>query len=171
MTFARKIAAVAIAAGLAFSAQPAALAKDVKMPFPLGGTHTVNFHGNTVCHWPGGKGNSPVEQRFFVSAMDKDADPKQNLIYSFLPFNSAEVTWKNTTTGTTGSQVVRSNGREVAVNDIDTGIGNIEATYTVTRSLFPTLSPGSSFPWFSVTHTETITAPAINPVACENAPG
>lgn len=174
MAMMRKIAAVAMAAGIAIAGQPAAMARDVKMPFPLGGVHTVDFYGSSVCYWPDGKGNSPVQQRFFVSAYDKDMNNNGKIIFyigNFLPFNSATVNWKNKTTGKEGSQTVRSIGKEIAIGDIDTGVGEIEATYTVTRSLFPTLNPGSSFPLFSATHTENITARAIDPVACEKAPG
>lgn len=170
MSFGRKLIAVAVAVGLAFASQPAAIARDVLMPYPLIGLREVDFEAGTKCAPPGGKGYVPFEQSLYFSIEDDDSpvigsgDFDLNKI---LPYNTATVHWKNKATGQEGTKTVHSVGRNISGYDIFTGVGEIEATLTITRSIFP---ENSSVQWFSTTHTETFTAPARDAQVCKNWP-
>lgn len=171
------VCSAALLSGLALAGAPAANAqevpnapaKDVMMPFPLGGEHNVRFGAFNACSWPEGKGNGPVRQAFNANAVDLDVPMASNPFdpMQFLPFNSATVQWTNKATGATGSETVTTGGKEVGVRDLDTGVGDIEVSITVTRSLLPTMNPGSAVPGVSATHTETFLVAGIDPAACE----
>ncbi len=84
----------------------------------------------------------------------------------FLTHNSYTVKWKNRTTGQEGTFTGRTLGSSAMSGHIKTGIGEIETTVTLTRSLLPTLDPGSSVPFVSGTHSETFVLPAASRAAC-----
>ena len=168
------VGAAAASAGLAVGLAPAANAdvapgRDIPMAYPLGGEHTMRFGGMTICHWPDGKGHSPLHQTLSANARDIDVDirnPWDPLPHLF-PFNSATVEWTNHDTGASGSETVWTTGPEVGVRDVDTGIGDLKVSVTVTRSAFPTFAPGSVAPIASDTHTEVFELAAIDVEQCE----
>ena len=172
------VCSAALLSGLALAGAPAANAQedppiapsnDVMMPYPPGGEHNVRFSAFNTCSWPDGKDNGPVKQAFNANALDLDASTNVNPFdpMQFFPFNSATVQWTNKDTGTSGAETVFTGGKEVGVRDLDTGIGDIEVTITVTRSLVPTFTPGSAVPGVSATHSETFLVAGINPEECE----
>ncbi|WP_333619101.1 hypothetical protein [Dietzia sp.] len=150
------------------SADALAVAKDVPMAFPSGGDHMIRFGAFNSCHWDEGKGNSPLEQAMNANAIDLDVNTNGNFLdpLNYWPFNSATVDWENHATGQSGSDTVFTNGREVGVRDIDTGIGDLTVTITATRSAFPTFAPGSVVPFASATHTETFEVQGIDVEQC-----
>lgn len=143
--------------------------RDIPMAYPLGGEHTMRFGAMTNCHWPDGKGNGPVQQSLSANAYDLDADRSNpwNPIPHMFPFNSATVEWTNHDTGASGSETVWTTGMEVGVQGVDTGIGDLRVTVTVTRSALPTFSPGSVAPFASDTHTEVFEMQSIDVEQCE----
>lgn len=156
------------------SANKEILDKDVMMPYPLGGEHRMLFNLSTVCSWPSGKGNEPVRQTLAGHITDRDAYPNGNILSlnGFFPFNSVTVNWKNLDTNATGSKTVSSHGYQVNIDSVETGIGKVEATVTVTRSLLPIIM--EDFPLssaVSASHTETATLSAIDAQKCESSPG
>ncbi len=173
---------VTLAGGMVLAGQPALAqqaenrpTRDVKVGYPLGGEHTMRVSSWSVCHWPGGKGSSPVQQSLVANAWDVDANYSPENFFdidAYFPFNSGTVKWENTKTGATGTATKRSNGVEIDVGDIDTGIGDVKVTFTVTRSLLPIIL--EDFPLSSAlshSRTETFFVKGIDPVACEAAPG
>lgn len=168
------VGATVASAGLAVGLAPAAQAdtapgRDIPMAYPLGGEHTMRFGAMTICHWPDGKGNGPLHQTLSANAWDVDADTSNpwNPIPHLFPFNSATVDWTNHDTGASGSETVWTTGVEVGVRDVDTGIGDLTVTVTVTRSAFPTFAPGSVAPIASATHTEVFEMQSIDVEQCE----
>ncbi|GAA1475380.1 hypothetical protein P4N68_12145 [Corynebacterium felinum] len=163
----RRIQTLAMAAviGLCTLAQPSAMAKEVPMPYPLGGTHTVEFTHNVECFQQKRDGNTiyGAYQIFSVKAVDKDAKTQggiSSLLSGIFPFNSAVVSWRGINTGGTEDVSVRSMGSEIEVKGMRSSFGPVEVNFTVTRSLLPIVFSNSSLPWLSVTHNETI---MINP--------
>lgn len=177
---------VAAAGSVVLAGQPTAAAvdveekeshslnKEVMMPYPLGGEHRVLYNMANVCSWPSGKGNEPVRQALGGHITDLDADPSGNIfsLHRFFPFNSVTVNWKNLDTNATGSKKTSSNGNQVILDSMETGIGKVEVSVTVTRSLLPIVM--EDFPLsstVSASHTETATLSAIDVQKCESAPG
>ncbi len=178
----KRIACALTAVALTIGIQPVALAepttghaeKDVMMGYPLGGEHKVRFATASICSWPSGKGNEPVRQTISANAYDLDAPSNGNIfsLHSFFPFNSSTIKWENKTTGNSGTETVRNNGREVGVSGVETGTGDINVSITVTRSLLPIII--EDFPLssaWSATHSESFFIKGIDPAACEAAPG
>lgn len=175
------VVSAAVTGGIAFGGQPTAAALDVtwqsshrvekeaKMPYPLGGEHRMFFEMSTGCWWPSGKGNEPVRQSVVAEFHDWDGYPNGfEFSKLFFPFNSVTVKWTNKSTGDTGSKTDRSTGYKGSVGNVETGIGEVEATLTVTRSLLPIIIEGFplSSAW-SASHTETFTINAIDVQRCE----
>ncbi|HMT50874.1 hypothetical protein [Dietzia sp. UBA5065] len=163
-------AATLLAGGVAVAAPPAASAQvwhespawDVRMPYPLGGEHTIRFGAFTTCTLGG---DDLFHQALSANARDLD-HPVGSFDFSatLFPFNSATVGWHNLDTGATGARTVRSTGPEVGIGGQVTGTGRLAVTITVSRSILPTMAPGSAVPFGSATHTERFIVPA-NPCA------
>lgn len=149
-----------LAGGVAVAASPMASAQvwhetpavDVEMPYPLGGEHTIRFGVLSPC--------SLGEDGRFHQAMSANARDLDQPIGSFdfsasmFPFNSATVEWHNIDTDQRGSETVFTTGPEVGTWSTMTGHGTVAVTITATKSLLPTVAPGSALPFGSATHTE-----------------
>lgn len=153
-------AAAVLAGGLAVMAAPAASAQvwhphpawDVRLPYPLGGEHTIRYHVFPSCKL-GGDGR--FHQAIAAGARDLDQPVGSfDFLSAMFPFNSATVSWHNIDTGQRGSQTVQSTGPEVGIQAVITGRGTVAVTVSASKSLLPTLAPGSVVPWGSNTHTE-----------------
>ncbi|MDX2355405.1 hypothetical protein [Dietzia sp. PP-33] len=165
-TSATACAAALLAGALAVATAPAASAQvwheapahDVRMPYPLGGEHTIRFGAFTTCKL-GGDGR--FHQALSAGARDLD-QPVGSFDFSatLLPFNSATIEWHNTDTGVRGVQTVHSTGPEVGTAGAFTGRGRLAVTVTAARSALPTFAPGSVAPFASATHTERFIVPA-----------
>ncbi|MDV8000211.1 hypothetical protein [Rhodococcus sp. IEGM 1408] len=131
---------------------------DVRLPYPLGGEHTIRFGAFTTCKL-GGDGE--FHQALSAHARDLD-QPIGSFDFSaaLFPFNSATVKWHNTDTNVRGAQTVQSTGPEVGIGGAFTGHGRLAVTITTSKSALPTLAPGSVAPLASVTHTERFLVPA-----------
>lgn len=158
-------AAALLAGGVAVAASPVAAAQvwhdspawDVRMPYPLGGEHTVRFGVFPSCLL----GN---DGRFHqaLSANARDLDQRVgsfDFSATLFPFNSATVQWHNLDTGARGTQTVQSTGPEVGTGATHTGRGWVAVTITASRSALPTFAPGSVAPFASATHTERFRVP------------
>lgn len=153
-------AATVLAGGIAVAAAPVASAQvwhespawDVRMPYPLGGEHTIRFGVVTSCLLGADGEFHPA-----VAANARDLDqPVGSFDFSatMFPFNSATIEWHNRETGVRGVQTVHSTGPEVGTAATHTGYGPVEVTITASKSALPTFSPGSVVPLVSATHTE-----------------
>lgn len=159
-------AAAILAGGTAVAVSPGATAQvwhptpahDVRVPYPLGGEHTIRFGALTTCKL-GGDGN--FHQALSANARDLD-QPIGSFDFSatLFPFNSAIVEWHNTDTNVRGTQTVQSTGPEVGIGGAFTGRGRLAVTITTSKSALPTLAPGSVAPFASATHTERFLVPA-----------
>jgi hypothetical protein len=158
--------AALLAGGVAMAAAPVASAQvwhpspawDVRMPYPLGGEHTIRFGAFTTCKLGG-------DERFHqaLSANARDLDQpigSFDFLATLFPFNSASVAWHNLDTDATGVQTVQSTGPEVGIGGAFTGTGRLAVTITVSKSVLPTFAPGSVVPFGSATHTERFMVPA-----------
>lgn len=165
MTTIRRTAALGCAAALlagggAVALAPAASAQtwhetpavDVPLPHPLGGVHTIRYGVLAPC--------SLGEDGQFHQAMSANARDLDHHVGSFdfsaamYPFNSATVEWHNLDTDQRGAETVHTTGPEVGTASTITGHGTVAVTITATKSLLPTLAPGSALPFGSTTHTE-----------------
>lgn len=153
-------AATVLAGGMAVAAAPAASAQvwhehpawDVRLPYPLGGEHTIRYHVFPSCKL-GDDGR--FHQAVAAGARDLDQPVGSfDFISAMFPFNSATVSWHNIDTDQRGSQTVQSTGPEVGTQATITGRGVVAVTVSASKSLFPTLAPGSVAPFGSTTHTE-----------------
>lgn len=153
-------AAAVLAGGLAVAAAPVASAQvwhphpawDVRLPYPLGGEHTIRYHVFPSCKL-GDDGR--FHQAVAAGARDLDQHVGSfDFISAMFPFNSATVSWHNIDTDQRGSQTVQSTGPEVGTQATITGRGHVAVTVSASKSLFPTLAPGSVAPFGSTTHTE-----------------
>lgn len=156
-------AAAMLAGGTAVAVAPTAAAElpddvrtspawDAPMAYPLGGEHNIRFGVLTPCSL---MEDGTWEQTLSSNAVDLDQEfGSFDFSASMFPFNSATVEWENLTAGTTGSQTVQTTGGEVGIRDARTGPGDLLVTITVSRSLLPTMAPGSVAPFGSDTHTE-----------------
>ena len=166
----RKSAALAVAGavfagGAAVAAAPAASAQvwhdspawDVRMPYPLGGEHTIRFGVFPSCLRGG---DDRFHQAIAANARDLD-QPIGSFDFSatLFPFNSATVEWHNLDTDARGTQTVQSTGPEVGIGATHTGRGWVAVTITASRSALPTAAPGSVAPFASATHTERFIVP------------
>ena len=153
-------AAAMLAGGVAVATAPAASAQvwhdtpawDVRLPYPLGGEHTIRYSVFPSC-------KLGEDGRFHqaVAAGARDLDhPVGSFDFSatMFPFNSATISWHNIDTDQRGSQTVQSTGPEVGTQGTITGRGHIAVTVSASKSLFPTFAPGSVVPFGSTTHTE-----------------
>lgn len=171
MSMIRKSAAAVAAAGLVVAAMPMASAqeanvrRDVTMSIPLMENHTVVFGGMSGCI--AGGGDNPSHQTVKVYAADAKALPTQGLRYLILPFHEGTLKWKNLATGQEGTAHKSGNGGNLEISGVDTGHGDVEVTFTYTRSLLP-LVAGSSVPGVTATHTETFTLSAYDPANCDD---
>lgn len=158
-----------LAGGVGVVAAPAASAQvwhphpawDVQLPHPTGGEHTIRYHVFSSCKL-GENGN--FHQSIAAGARDLDHHVGSfDFISAMYPFNSATVSWHNIDTDQRGSQTVQSTGPEVGTQATITGHGRIAVTVSASKSLFPTLAPGSVAPFGSTTHTERF---IVDPVVC-----
>ncbi|MDF5821816.1 hypothetical protein P4N68_12140 [Corynebacterium felinum] len=174
MTMKHKVSAVLIAAGVVFASQSVATAQEVStevpMAHPTGGVHTIKFFGNSWCGRADDSGKATQVATFGIRDLNVQSSTARFFIdpNKLFPFNSATVQWKNTATGAQGSKTFHKSGFYMDMPVGDVGFGEVEATMTVTRSLLPTLSPGSAIPFFSSTHTETLKVAGVAATACEN---
>ena len=152
--------AALLAGGVAVAAAPAASAQvwhehpafDVLLPNPTGGQHTIRYHVVPSCKL-GDDGH--FHQAVAAGARDLDHHVGSfDFLSAMYPFNSATVSWHNIDTDQRGSQTVQSTGPEVGTQSTITGQGRIAVTVSTSKSLFPTLAPGSVAPFGSTTHTE-----------------
>lgn len=160
-----------LAGGVAVAASPVASAQvwhespawDVEMAYPLGGMHTIRFGAFPSCL----RGDDDrFHQAMAANAVDLD-QPIGSFDFSatMFPFNSATVQWHNIDTDQRGSETVRTTGPEVGTWPTFTGHGTVAVTITATKSLLPTIDPGSAVPFVSATHTERFIVP---PQDCSN---
>lgn len=157
--------AALLAGGAAVATAPVAGAQvwrespawDVRLPYPLGGDHTVRFGVLGSC-LRGDDGN--FHQAIAANARDLD-QPIGSFDFSavMFPFNSATVSWHNIDTDARGTQTVRSTGPEVGIGATHTGRGTVAVTITASKSALPTFAPGSVAPFASATHTERFIVP------------
>ncbi|MEH6621706.1 MAG: hypothetical protein V7738_02835 [Dietzia maris] len=125
---------------------------DVRLPYPLGGDHTIRFGVLSSCLRGG---DDTFHQAIAANALDLD-QPIGSFDFSAaaFPFNSATVEWHNIDTDARGTQTVQSTGPEVGISATHTGRGWVAVTITASKSVLPTFSPGSVAPFASTTHTE-----------------
>ena len=170
MTTVRRSAALACATsmlvgGAVVAAAPVASAQvwhdspawDVRLPYPLGGDHTIRFGVFASCLRGAG---DDFHQAIAANARDLD-HPVGSFDFSatLFPFNSATVEWHNLDTDARGTQTVQSTGPEVGTGATHTGHGRVAVTIMTSKSALPTLAPGSVAPVVSVTHTERFMVP------------
>lgn len=158
-------AATLLVGGAAVATAPAAAAQawrespawDVRLPYPLGGEHTIRFGVLSSCLRGG---DDAFHQSIAANARDLD-QPIGSFDFSaaMFPFNSATVSWHNIDTDARGSQTVQSTGPEVGIGATHTGRGWVAVTITASKSALPTFAPGSVVPFASFTHTERFIVP------------
>ncbi|KAA0919721.1 hypothetical protein [Dietzia sp. ANT_WB102] len=170
MTTVRRSAGIAcvatlLAGGAAVASSPAASAQvwhdspawDMRLPYPLGGEHTIRFGVFSSCLL-GGDGK--FHQAFAANARDLDHHVNSfDFSAAMFPFNSATVDWHNIDTDVRGTQTVQSTGPEVGAGATLTGRGWVAVTITTSKSALPTFAPGSVAPFASATHTERFIVP------------
>lgn len=182
MSIGRRIMAAVLTASVVFAGSAVGIAqadeankmmaqeeRNVRMFYPRGGEHTMRFVMGTICNWDKNNPQGPIDQSISHYIYDKDEfheDVIDAASSHFLTHNSYTVKWKNRTTGQEGTFTGRTLGSSAMSGHIKTGIGEIETTVTLTRSLLPTLHPGSSVPFVSGTHSETFVLPAASRAAC-----
>ena len=157
--------AMLLAGGATVATAPAAVAAewrgspawDVRLPSPFGGDHTIRFGVLSSCVRGG---DDAFHQSIAANARDLD-QPIGSFDFSaaMFPFNSATVSWHNIDTDARGTRTVQSTGPEVGVGATITGRGWVAVTITASKSVLPTIAPGSVAPFASFTHTERFIVP------------